>query len=185
MYTNQKHQKLLTLVLRPTHIHKDTIYHNELQAQCFSRINHDLHKIKLNITHFFNKIKITETNTIIQINPLIIQLIIPHQKTRNLIIKIINDSLQINYFTLTTLINQIILNHIHEMSRHDNQEIIQRRTIIFFNHKTQSMHNLTNQLKWIEYLQQHEKTKSQITNLSQIPNAAASLQMTMNLYLMG
>ena len=71
------------------------------------------------------------------------------------------------------------------MSRHDNQEIIQRRTIIFFNHKTQSMQNPTNQLKWIEYLQQHEKTKSQLTNLSQILNAAASLQMTMSLYLMG
>ena len=30
------------------------------------------------------------------------------------------------------------------------------------------------------YLQQHEITKSQLTNFSQIPNAAESLQMTMN-----
>ena len=35
------------------------------------------------------------------------------------------------------------------------------------------------------YLQQHEITKSQLTNFSQILNAAESLQMTMNPYLMG
>ena len=35
------------------------------------------------------------------------------------------------------------------------------------------------------YLQQHEITKSQIKTFSQIPNAAESLQMTMNSYLMG
>ena len=35
------------------------------------------------------------------------------------------------------------------------------------------------------YLQQHEITKNQLTNVSQIPNAAESLQMTMNPYLMG
>ena len=34
------------------------------------------------------------------------------------------------------------------------------------------------------YLQQHEITKNQLTNFSQIPNAAESLQMTMNPYLM-
>ena len=31
------------------------------------------------------------------------------------------------------------------------------------------------------YLQQHEITKSQLTNFSQLPHAAESLQMTMNL----
>ena len=35
------------------------------------------------------------------------------------------------------------------------------------------------------YLQQHEITKSQLTNLSQMPHTAESLQMTMNPYLMG
>ena len=35
------------------------------------------------------------------------------------------------------------------------------------------------------YLQQHEITKSQLTNFSQMLNAAETLQMTMNLYLMG
>ena len=34
-------------------------------------------------------------------------------------------------------------------------------------------------------LQQHETTKSQITNFSKKPNAAESLQMTMNPFLMG
>ena len=35
------------------------------------------------------------------------------------------------------------------------------------------------------YLQQHEITKSQLTNFSQMPNAAESLQMIVNPYLMG
>ena len=35
------------------------------------------------------------------------------------------------------------------------------------------------------YLQQHEITKNQLKNFSKIPNAAESLQMTMNPYLMG
>ena len=35
------------------------------------------------------------------------------------------------------------------------------------------------------YLQQHEKTKNQLSNFSQMPNAAESIQMTMNPYLTG
>ena len=35
------------------------------------------------------------------------------------------------------------------------------------------------------YLQQHEITKSQLTNFSQMPLAAESLQITLNPYLMG
>ena len=35
------------------------------------------------------------------------------------------------------------------------------------------------------YLQQHEITKNQLSNISQMPNAAESLRMTMNPYLMG
>ena len=35
------------------------------------------------------------------------------------------------------------------------------------------------------YLQQHEITKTQLKNFSQIPNAEEILQMTMNQYLMG
>ena len=37
----------------------------------------------------------------------------------------------------------------------------------------------------LPYYLQHEITKNQTTNFSQIPNAAESLQMTMNPYLMG
>ena len=37
----------------------------------------------------------------------------------------------------------------------------------------------------LPYYLQREITKSQLTNFSQMPNAAESLQMTMNLYLMG
>ena len=42
-----------------------------------------------------------------------------------------------------------------------------------------------NEISLPYYLQQHEITKYQLTNFSQMPNAAESLQMTMNPYLMG
>ena len=53
-----------------------------------------------------------------------------------------------------------------------------------------SMHSyiptqMQNEIPLPYYLQQHELTKNQLTNFSQIPNAAESLQMTMNPYLMG
>ena len=41
---------------------------------------------------------------------------------------------------------------------------------------------MQNEMPLPYYLQQHEVTKNQLTNLSQIPNAAESLQMTMNPY---
>ena len=44
---------------------------------------------------------------------------------------------------------------------------------------------MQNEIPLPYYLQQHEITKNQLTNFSQIPNAAESLQMTMNPYLMG
>ena len=43
---------------------------------------------------------------------------------------------------------------------------------------------MQNEIKLPFYLQQHEITKNQLTNFSQRPNAAKSLQMTMNPYLM-
>ena len=43
---------------------------------------------------------------------------------------------------------------------------------------------MQNEIPLPYYLQQHEITKSQLTNFSQMPNAAVSLQMTMNAYLM-
>ena len=53
-----------------------------------------------------------------------------------------------------------------------------------------SMHSyqpiqMQNEIPLPYYLQQHEITKNQLTNFSQMPNAAESLQMTMNPYLMG
>ena len=44
---------------------------------------------------------------------------------------------------------------------------------------------MQNEIPFPHYLQQHEITKNQLTNFSQIANAAESLQMTMNPYLMG
>ena len=112
-------------------------------------INHDLHKIKVKITHFFNITKIIQIDTILEINLLIRQLNIFHQMMKNFIIKIINDFIQTKDLVLKIVINQIFLNHTHEMIKYDNQKILQHHTIIFFNHKTQSIHNLTNQLKCI------------------------------------
>ena len=43
---------------------------------------------------------------------------------------------------------------------------------------------MQNEIPLPYYLQQHEITKNQLTNFSQMPNAAESLQMTMNPYLM-
>ena len=44
---------------------------------------------------------------------------------------------------------------------------------------------MQNEIPLPYYLQQHEITKSQLTNFSQMPNAAESLQMTMKTYLLG
>ena len=44
---------------------------------------------------------------------------------------------------------------------------------------------MQNEIPLPYYLQQHEITKSQLTKFSQMPNAAESFKMTMNLYLMG
>ena len=43
---------------------------------------------------------------------------------------------------------------------------------------------MQNEIPLPYYLQQHEITKNQLTNFSQMPNAVESLQMTMNPYLM-
>ena len=44
---------------------------------------------------------------------------------------------------------------------------------------------MQNEIPLPYYLQQHEITKIQLANFSQIPNAAEPLQMTMYPYLMG
>ena len=57
-------------------------------------------------------------------------------------------------------------------------------------HNPMTMHSyqptqMQNEIPLPYYLQQHEITKNQLSNFSQMPNAAESLQMTMNPYLMG
>ena len=44
---------------------------------------------------------------------------------------------------------------------------------------------MRSEIPLLYYLQQHEITKSQLTNFSQLPHTAESVQMTMNPYLMG
>ena len=91
--------------------------------------------------------------------------------------KIINDFTPTKDLVLAVLSNQIFLNHTHETIKYDNLEITQHHTTIVFNNETQPTRN--------QNLQQHEINKRQLTNFSQMPLAAESLQMTMNPYLMG
>ena len=57
-------------------------------------INNDPLKNIVKITHFFNKTKITQINTIPEINLFIIQQIFCHQMMKNTIIKIIKNFIQ-------------------------------------------------------------------------------------------
>ena len=98
-------------------------------------INHDPHKNKVEITYFFNKIKIKQINTIPEINLIIIRLITLHQMTKKIIIKIISDFIQAKDLVLTVLTNQIFSNHTHETNKYDNLEKIQHLTTIVFNKK--------------------------------------------------
>ena len=56
-----------------------------------------------------------------------------YQIKKTIIINTKNDSIQTKDLVLTKLINQIFLNHTHEMNKYDNLEIIQHLTIIIFN----------------------------------------------------
>ena len=98
-------------------------------------INHDPHKIKVKITHFFNQTKIIQIDTRLEISLLILQLTIFHQMIKNTIIKIIKKFFQAKDLVLTVLINQIFSNHTQEINKYDNLEIIQHHTIIIFNLK--------------------------------------------------
>ena len=110
-------------------------------------INHNPHLDKVENTHFFNKIRIVQGNTIPKINLIITHKITFHQMMKTTITKIINDFTQAKDIVFTVLINQIFLNHTHEMTTYDNLEIIQHLTIINFNNKIQLTHNHTNQVK--------------------------------------
>ena len=110
---------------------------------------------QVKITHFFNKIKIIQTNTRPEINLIIIQQIIFHQMMKNTIIKTINDFIQAKDLVPTELAKQTFLNHTHEVNNYDNLETIQHLTTINFNNKTQLTHNHTNQLKCMTKLHCH------------------------------
>ena len=112
-------------------------------------INHDPHKNKVEITHFFNKIKILQINTIPEINLIIMNKIVFHQMMKSTRIKIISDFIQAKDLVLTVLTNQIFSNHTHKTNKYNNLELIQHPTTINFNSKTQLTHNHTNQLKCI------------------------------------
>ena len=112
-------------------------------------IKHDPHKKKVEITHFFVKIKITQINNILEINLIIMHKNIFHQMLKKTIIKIITDFTQAGDLVLTVLTIQIFLNHTHETNKYNNLEIIQHLTAKIFNRKLQLTHNHTDQLKCI------------------------------------
>ena len=62
------------------------------------------------------------------------------------------------------------------------QPIQSQNPMTMHSYQLTQMHN---EIPLPYYLQQHEITKNQLKNFSQMPNAAESLQMTMNPYLMG
>ena len=61
------------------------------------------------------------------------------------------------------------------------QPIQQQNPMITHSYQPTQMQN---EIPLPYYLQQHEITRNQLSNFSQMPNAAESLQMTMNPYLM-
>ena len=130
-------------------------------------INHNSHKNKMETTHFFNNVKIIQMDIIPKFNLIITHRIIFHQLMMNTIAKIINIFPQTKYLILTVLVNQIFLNHTHEMNKKHNLEIIQHlSTIIFNNKKPVNIHSyqptqMHNEIPLPCYLQQHEITKSQ------------------------
>ena len=130
-------------------------------------INHDPHKNKVEIIHFFTKINIIEINTIPKINLTIMLKSFLHQMMKKIITKIINDFTQTKDLVLIVLTKQIFLNHLHEMNKYDNLEIIQHFTTIIFNNKIQSTQNHTNHFKCITKTHCHiiyNNTKKQKAN---------------------
>ena len=78
------------------------------------------------------------------------------QKT---IVKIKNDSVQVNKTIIGILINQILSinqilfisqifsNYIHETNKHDKQNTTQHHILVTFNHKILHIHKVINQFK--------------------------------------
>ena len=112
-------------------------------------INHNPHRNKVKIIHFFNKIKIVQSKYHIRNQP--------HYYTPNYFPyddedyynQIINNFIQAKDLVLTVLTNQMFSNLTHDMNKYDNIEIIQHLTAVIFNNETQLTHNHTNQPKRI------------------------------------
>ena len=137
-------------------------------------INHDLHRNKVKIPHFFNKTKIIQIDIIPEINLLITRLIIIQQMMKNTIIKIINDVIQAKDLVLTVLTNQIFSNR-DEQTRQPknnptsyNNNFQQLKPVNTQSYKPTQKHN---EIPLPYYLQQHEITKVnlQIVLKSHIP----------------
>ena len=149
---------------------------------------HKFHKTKVKIIRFFSKTKKSrQKKTKIDIKHLIIRLIIFSSDDEDYY----NQNHQQFYR------NQRL--HSYHMSQPDifqpytqEQHMQQPRPNLTSQNKRSpaSKHSyqptqMQTEIPLPYYLQQHEITKSQLTNFSKMPNAAESLQMTMNPYLMG
>ena len=84
----------------------------------------------------------------------------------------------------------MILNHIHEQHMRQPRSNYEPQNNNFYSQNPVNTDyyqptQMQNEIPLPYYLQQHEITKNQLTNFSQMPNAAESLQMTMSPHLMG
>ena len=80
-------------------------------------INNDPHKNKMEITHFFNKIKIIQINTMPEINLIIMHKIIFYQMMKSTITEIISGFTKAKDLVLTVLTNQIFSNQTPETNK--------------------------------------------------------------------
>ena len=162
-------------------------------------ITHVFHETKWKIIQFSNKVKIMNINKVNTIH-LTVHLIIYHQMKMIIINQIFLHHIHRN--TVQNHIDQVkhpkiqIFIHktqlIHKITNHckrknptytQSYQPMQRQNTLNTDYYQPTQ--MQNEISLPYYLQQHEITKSQRTNFSQMPNAVESLQMTMNPYLMG
>ena len=153
-------------------------------------INHDLHKIIVKITQFFNKKNNTNRYHTRNQPPHYTANYFPSEDK-----EYYNQNHQRFYLSQRPRSYSIDQPDIFEPYTRDEQIRQRRNNPISYNNifqpqnpvNTQSSQptQMLNEIPLPYSVQQHELTKSQLTKFSQIPNAAESLQMTMNPYLMG
>ena len=135
---------------------------------------------------FFQQNKNDNKNLTIRImyHPMMIVYQVFLNHTYKSIVRKNHDALNIKEFFLKT--HQIFKTNNHRFPSSYNTQCFQPMQT----QNPMTMHSyqpnqMQNEIPLPYYLQQHETTKNQLTNFSQIPNAAELLQMTMNPYLMG